>query len=180
VRDFIRQSRNIPKFSVKGSDFTALETFVRLRLAELIFARSEDVQRYYGWEDLFRCFAYRPALDTMLNGYKRAFNHHNGKGLDPPPMSGFTVNWSRSIYRDNVEPVSFLHFLACYGCAGYIHRELRANPDQLSSRGHLSLLLSAAVGSSTATVKALLDAGASPYDLITSQSRGSEDLKFTV
>jgi hypothetical protein len=179
VRDFIRQSQNIQKFAIKGSNYTAMETRVRVQLAELFFAGSEDVRQIYLWGALFGYFPYRPALDTILNGYERAFTHHNLKGLVPPPLRGWTINVSKPS-GEHIEPVSFLHFLAYHECAGYIQREVVANPDQLSSRGDLSLLLSAAVGLSSATVKVLLDAGATPYDLVPSKSKGNEDLLFTV
>jgi len=183
VRDFIRQSQNIQKFAIKGSNYTVPETRVRLQLAELFFSRSEDVGKCYTRYDLTLIVhvPYRPALDNILNGYERAFTHHNLKGLVPPPVPGFTANLSQPRSSGNqIEPVSFLHFLACHGFAGYIQREVVANPDQLSSRGDLSLLLSAAARLFSATVKVLLDAGATPYDLVTSKSKGSEDLMFTV
>jgi hypothetical protein len=180
VRDFIRQSQNIQKFAIKGSDYTAIETRFRLHLAELFFAGSEDLERIYEWNFYFSALfdhcTYRPALDTILNGYERAFTHYNLKGF---PLPGLTACLS-VISVINGEPVSLLYFIAYHECAGYIQREVVANPDQLTSKGDLSLLLSAAAGLSSATVKVLLDAGASPYGLVASKSVGSEDLMFTV
>lgn len=143
MHDFIRQSRNIQKFSIRGSNYTAMETCVRPNLAELcFFAGSEDVRESSTWNVLFGHFTYRPALHSILNGYKRAFNHHNRKGLVPPPICGLTLTLCECTGR-KIQPVSFLHFLAYHEDAGYIQREVVANPDQLRSSGELSLLLSA-------------------------------------
>jgi hypothetical protein len=179
VRDFVRQSQNIDKFSIKGSDYTPFETCVRLHLMELFFAASKDVGCSYIWDTLFWGVEYRPGLDAILDGYERAINYHNQKGLDPSPLSGLTMDESLFISRYK-DTASFLHFLAYHGCTGYIERRVAAHQDYLPSSENLSLLLSAAIGNSTTTVKALIDAGVSPYDLIKSKSAGSDDMAFTV
>lgn len=169
VRDFVRQSKAIQEFSAKYPDFTSVETYARLLLAELYFARSQALSQASGrpiYSNILSQHRYRIPRDGLLDAYWRAFDHHNKAGT---VFCGFSTQPCHSTTGPkNGLPISFLHWIALGNKdTAYVQSKVAANPELLRPQGELSLLLSAAIGcSQCTTLKALLDAGASPHDRV--------------
>jgi hypothetical protein len=182
VRDFVRQSSDLQKFASNVPDLTNISTYARLLLAELHFASTNDIQGYYRDRQYSLILYYYGDChpDGLLDGYGRAMEHHNSESsVRAPAFPGVTTRLEHAPGGGaNQSTLSFLHFLASYGIAGYVQRKVAADAGLLRPQGCTSLLLSAAVMStSPAMAKALLDAGASPHDLVWSYDRRSQ---FTV
>jgi hypothetical protein len=186
VRDFVRQSSVLRGFAAQVPNLTTMPTYARLVLAELHFVRTGHIQsgvRYSGivfnpWKEN------GPLFDGLLEAYARAMEHHNSQSSGKlPPFPGSTIALRFPIAgmgsTDGLR--SFLHFFAYRNFVGYIQRKVAADPGLLRPQGPMSLLLSAAVPvnnpNAPAMVKALLDAGASPHDLVSTYTGTSQ---FTI
>jgi hypothetical protein len=182
VRDFVHQSSDLQKFASKVPDLTNTSTYARLLLAELYFLRPGAIQWYLkDHEDSNILYHYGHSHpDELLDGYGRAMEYHNSESL-PGGACAFLGVITKlgtapgGALRGTLSP---LHFHASCGVVGYVQRKVAADPGLLRPQGCMSLLLSAAVGTnSPAMAKALLDAGASPHDLVSTYNRSS---RFTV
>lgn len=182
VRDFVRQSKAVQEFATKVPNLTHRSTYARLLLAELHFARVGDI-RCDGLSRIATLYEEGHALDdALLDSLGQAWEHHNesSKTLlhDPTGPYGRVVGLSMPPAGRNYGHESFLHLLALGGVVGYVQRKVTANPALLRPQGSLSLLLSAALGRNPAMARALLDAGASPHDLVCTV--GQTAAQFTV
>jgi hypothetical protein len=167
VRDFVRQSKVIQEFSARFPDFTSVETYARLLLAELCFARSQALTgRIY--TDILSRHEYRSSRDGLLDAYWRAFDHHNKADMEWPVFCSLLMDPNHIRGAGNKLAGSFLHWVAKQDQdAGYVQSKVAANPELLQPQGELSLLLSATIGwNGCTTFKALLDSGASPHDRV--------------
>jgi hypothetical protein len=206
VRDFVCQSSIIQEFSTNAAYLPCQSDYARLFLAQLWFARTDDmidereVPRQFidKIRDTHRSFLNRgpPAElrldDGLLDAFGRATDHHNNESLKSPvflgyrqfiqkPITGFTLKLMIMQIQKPWVAASYLHYLAREGFVDYIRKKVAADPDLLRPRDSMSLLLSAALGrtpQASAMTKLLLDAGASPHDLVS--TKRSNPCQFTV
>jgi hypothetical protein len=182
VRDFVRQSSDLQQFASKVPDLTNISIYARLLLAELYFASTSDILSHPRgpWYSSFFYTHGDCHPDELLDGYGRAMEYHNSESLpgEAPVFQGVTTKLETAPGGTGGSTLSPLHLLASYGVVGYVQRKVAADPGLLRPQGCMSLLLSAAVvPNSPAMAKALLDAGASPHDLVSTYDRSSQ---FTV
>jgi hypothetical protein len=196
ARDFVRSSEMMRKFSAKLPNLTK-NTYKRLILTELWFANSKSITNSRVYENMMLYDEYdeydpnhQDTRANLLAAWERAMVHHNEFHLMSLDKSRIYIwcGYSSAPLRDYVEvikevPMYFLHFIARYGIlrnVGYIESAVKSTPEFLKPQGELSLLLSAVVSRRTdlTTIRALLNAGASPHDKV--RLRRDEILEHTV
>ena len=170
VRDFVRQSKYLQDFSTQFPDFTGIDTYARLLLAELWFAKSEHLSKVK-YRNILSEETYRKPRDALLDAYEKAFDHHinSGKVELKGPKSFPELVYNCIPFGEDGTSLSFPHWIACHlDEPKYIVSKVSRSPDLLQAKGGLSILLSASLGwNDKATLKALLQAGASPNDQVT-------------
>jgi hypothetical protein len=182
VRDFVRQSSDLQEFAATVPSLTDVPTYLRVLLAELCFARTDDIRcNPTKYSMILLMCGDRLTGYELLDAYGRAMEHHNKEPLEGSPIFCGLTTGLRS-FRGSIGKgaLSFVHFLANLGTvnSNYVQRRVAADPGLLQPQGPMSLLLSAAVGWNSPTVaKALLDAGASPHDIVSTYTVSSQ---FTV
>jgi hypothetical protein len=175
VRDFVRQSKYLQDFSTQFPDLTSNETYDRLLLAELWFAKSEYVDKFRYRGLLFQK-PYRKPRDALLDAYEKALNHHISINLGKVVFPGTDAfpDWVNVVHYTHESSSSFPHWVAWQlDEPEYIVSKVSRSPDLLQTKGDLSILLSASLGyNDKATLKALLQVGASPNEQMTTEYRG--------
>lgn len=179
LRDYLANGSRRKQLEDQFPDFNPVETYTRLRLAEIIFLlpETEDPHANPGVShmDLFKI-----AIEPLTAFMSDESGHHE-LPLDLLEryrctlLSHQTLRWynefqncqySLSWQPKSAEPLSFLHFAAYLSQQRYTVQEVSKDQGLLKPTKNLSLLLSALAGANPDLVLALLNMGAAVDDKI--------------